>query len=162
MLAVLLIALVASPAGAQDWSKLWNDPEVENHQLTMAQLRTFVDVLRVVAADPETMATLDREFKTLQQRKPQPTVADVAALVDQLPAVRNAFAKAKVTARDYLVQSAAVANAAMQLTMRKQGVNPRTAAQRANVELLEKNPAEWQKVQEEMAKIVAARPNPKP
>jgi hypothetical protein len=153
---VALVLLSAPRAGAQDWSKLFSDPEVENYQLTIEQVRRYVDLLRIVASDPQTMAKLDQDYKELQQRNPKPTVAEVAAVAERAPAVRAAFAKANVTPREYLLQTAAVSNAAIQLTMRNRGMAPKTAAQKANVALLEKHQDEWNKLQAEMTRLAEA------
>jgi hypothetical protein len=156
----LLIAFATSPASAQYWSGLWRDPQVENYELTMDKVRGVVDVLRTVARDAEAMAGIDRDFKELTKTTPKPTVADVSALLERQPAVRNAISKAGLTTREYLLSSAAMTNAGLHLTLRRQsqdGAPPQTEAQKANVALLEKHRAEWQKIEEEFKRIAEAK-----
>jgi hypothetical protein len=152
----LLIALATTPASAQYWSGLWRDPEVENYELSMEKVRKVVDVLRAVTSDAKAMAKIDRDFKELTKTKPKPTVADVSALMERDPVVRNAISKAGLTTREYLLSSSAVANAGLHMTLRSQSQTagpPLTAAQKANVALLEKHREEWQKIEEEFKRI---------
>jgi hypothetical protein len=153
------LASAATPASAQYWSGLWRDPEVENYELTMDKVRKVVDVLRAVANDADATAKLDRDFKALTKTKPKPMVSDVTALIEQHPAVRNAINKAGLTTREYLLSSSAVANAGLHMTLSRQsqgGAPPQTPAQKANVALLEKHRAEWQKIEEEFKRIAEA------
>jgi hypothetical protein len=155
----LLVASTTSPASAQSWSGLWRDPEVENYQLTMDKVRKVVDVMRAVASDAEAMAKIDRDFRELARTRPKPTVADVSALVERQPVVRNAISKRGLTTREYLLSSTAVTNAGLHMTLRRQSQNgapPQTAAQKANVALLEEHRAEWQKIEEEFKRIAGA------
>jgi hypothetical protein len=153
---VTVIAFATTPAFAQYWSGLWRDPEVENYELTMEKVRKVIEVLGAVVNDADATAKIDREFKELTKTKPKPTVADVTALVERQPAVRNAISKAGLTTREYLLSSSAVANAGLQMTLAKQsqgGPAPQTAAQKANIALLVKNRAEWQKLEKEMLRL---------
>ena len=155
---VIQIAFATTPASAQSWSGLWRDPEVENYELSMEKVRKVVDVLGAVVSDAEATAKIDRDFKELTKTKPKPTVADVTALVERQPVVRNAISKAGLTTREYLLSSSAVANAGLHLTLGRQtqgGAPPQTAAQKANVALLEKNRAEWQKLEQEIVRLGA-------
>src|SRR5688572_202234 len=153
---VIQIVFATTPASAQYWSGLWRDPEVENYELSMDKVRKVVDVLSVVAGDADAMAKIDGDFKELTKTKPKPTVADVTALIDRQPVARNAISKAGLTTREYLLSSSAVLNAGLQMTLSRQtqsSTPPQTAAQKANVALLEKNRAEWQKLEQQMAQI---------
>jgi hypothetical protein len=152
----MLTTLAATPASAQYWSGLWKDPAVQNYELSMEKVRKVVDVLRAVATDAETSAKLDRDFKELVKANPKPTVAQVTALIDGEPVVRNAIGKTGLTTRDYLLSSTAVSNAGVHMMLRSRGQGetpPLTDAQKANVALLEKNSAEWQKLQQEMIRL---------
>jgi hypothetical protein len=153
------LSFATTPASAQYWSGVWRDPEVENYELSMDKVRKVVDVLRAVTSDTEAMAKVDRDFKELTKTTPKPTVADVTALLERHPVARNAISKAGLTARDYLLSSSALTNAGVHMTLRRQsgsGAPPLTAAQKANISLLEKNPAEWQKIEEEFRRIAEA------
>jgi hypothetical protein len=152
----ILAALAVTPASAQSWSGLWRDPEVENYELSMEKVRKVVDVLRAVVSDDQVMAKIDGDFKELTKTKPKPTVAEVSALMERQPAVRDAISKAGLTTREYLLSSSAVSNAGLHMTLRRQSQNgapPQTAAQKANVALLEENKAEWQKLEQEMVRL---------
>jgi hypothetical protein len=163
--AATLIVAVSSLVSAQDWTTLWKDPAVVNYELTMEKVRKVAEVLRTVASDAGATAQLDRDFKDLSKTKPKPTVAEVSALIEQQPAARNAISKAGLTTRDYLLSAAAMTNAAVYMTLRSQSQSaapPQSAAQTANVSLLEKNQAEWKKIEQELAQIGAkAPPSPK-
>ena len=162
--AAMLVALATTPASAQHWSGFWRDPEVANYELTMEKVRQAVDVLRAVSSDAETSAALDREFKELAKTKPKPTVADVTTLMERQPVVRNAISKAGLTTREYLLSSSAMSNAGLHMTLSRQtqsGAPPQTAAQKANVALLENNRAEWQKLEAEIIRIGEALQKPK-
>lgn len=153
-----LIVVAPSLVAAQDWTSLWKDPEVVNYELTMDKVRKVVDVLRAVASDAEATAQLARDFKELSKAKPKPTVPDVSALIERQPVARNAISKAGLTTRDYLLSSSAMTNAGLYMTLRRQSQNaapPQTAAQKANVALLEKNQAEWKKIEQELAQLAA-------
>jgi hypothetical protein len=156
----VLTVFATTPVFAQYWSGLWRDPEVENYELTMEKVRKVVDVLRAVTSDAETNAKIDRDFKELSKAKPKPTVADVSALIERQPVVRSAISKAGLTTREYLLSSSAVTNAGIHMILARQsqksGASPLTAAQKANVALLEKHRAEWQKIEEEFTRIAEA------
>lgn len=162
--AVLLTTLATTPASAQDWSSLWRDPEVQNYEISMEKVRKTVDILRAVVSNAEAKTKLDRDFKELTKTKPKPTIDDVIALIDREPVSRNAIGKTGLTTRDYLLSSSAVSNAGLHMMLRGRGQGeapPLTAAQKANVALLEKNGAEWQKLQQEIIKLgeqVIAKP----
>jgi hypothetical protein len=158
---VSLVVPAFSPLLAQDWSALRKDPEVQNYELTMEKIHKLVEVQRglssVQASDPEVLPSIDREFKAIQKGNTNPTVADAAALVDRHANVRNVLSKAGMTSRDWLLTAEAVTNASLEMMLRgrTQGsaVAPATAAQKANVALLEKNQAEWQKLQQELRRL---------
>ena len=153
VLVTIGLALTPSSTAAQDWSKIWKDPAVENYQFTMDNVRTFIKVHRAVARDPEAAANLDRDYKAATKEKKTVTLADAAAVVDRQPTVRAAIAGAGMTSRDYLLMSAAVSNAGLHLALQGQGVAPKTAAQKANVALLQQNQVEWKKIEQELVQI---------
>jgi 2'-5' RNA ligase len=153
-LAAVLITFAISPAAAQDWSTLWRAPEVENYELTMEKIHKFLDVQRaVVTGGVELMSKIDRDYKELTQSSPKPTIAEVSALLERQPTVMSALGKAGVTPREYLLTSAAVSTAGLHITLRERGASPSTAAQKANVALLEKNQAEWKKIEQELVRL---------
>jgi hypothetical protein len=157
-----LLVLIALPAAAQDWTTLWRAPEVENYELSMEKIHKFLDVQRaVIAGGVEPMAKIDRDFKELTKSNPKPTIADAAALLERQPTVMSALDKAGLTPREYLLTSAAVTNAGLHLNLRGRGASPRTAAQKANVALLEKNHAEWKKIEQELVRLAESATKPK-
>lgn len=151
-----IMLLAPLHAEAQDWSRMFREPEVQNYQLTMDHVRKYVDVQRALLRDANAVSQLDREFKELQRNKPKPTLVDVSALVDRQAVVRSAINKTGLTTRDFLLTSWAVANAGIHLMIkRSKGAEPETAAQKANVALLESNQAEWKKLEQELAQSAA-------
>jgi hypothetical protein len=148
-----VIVLAPPPLAAQDWSRMFKAPEVVNYTLTMDKVRKFVAAQRAIADSPSAASQLDGEFKALQKSNPQPTLADVTALVDRQTTVRNAIVKAGFTTQDYLLTSWAVGNAGIHRMLSKNGTAPGSAAQKANVALLEQNATEWEKLQQEMRQI---------
>jgi hypothetical protein len=154
----ILIVLAPSLA-AQDWTALWRDPEVENYQLTMEKIRKFAEVQRAVgalnASDPNALPKIDAEFKAMTKGNKRPTVAEAAALLDRHTSLRNTLAKPGTTPREWLLTSAAVGNASLQILLRggSGASSPRSAVQKANVALLENNQAEWQKIEQELKRL---------
>jgi hypothetical protein len=157
----MLASLAVPPVAAQDWSVLARDPEVQNHRLTLPQLRKLVEVQRTLnalaAKDPQAEVPINREFKALTKENPRPTVAQASAVIDRNASLRDVFSTSGVTSRDWLLTSSAMMNAAVDMAVRKQNPTaPSTAttdARKANVALLEQNQAEWQKFQQEMAQL---------
>jgi hypothetical protein len=98
------IAMVCARAivTAQDWSRMFREPEVENYELSMDKVRKFVDGQRAIALDADNASKLDRDFKALQQAKPKPTLADVVGVVDKNASIRAAIAKSGMTTQDFL------------------------------------------------------------
>jgi hypothetical protein len=156
VMTVTVFVFPSSPVTAQDYSALWRSPAVENYELTMEKLRKFMEVQRAVGTDPETMAKVDRDFKELAKNNPKLTIADSAALLERQPKVVSALGRAGMAPREYMLTLAAVSNAGLQIALRGRGASPKTAAQKANVALLEKNEAEWKKMEQELARIAEA------
>lgn len=68
--------------------------------------------------------------------------------------MRNALAKAGTTSREFLLMSGALFNAGMTIAMpESDNASPRSAAQKANVALLQKNHAEWKKMEQEIVQL---------
>jgi hypothetical protein len=157
----LLVALGATPVSAQDWSALRKDPEVANYALTLDKVRTLVAVERalvaVAATDPQAMPAIDREFKAMRQGATPPTVKAAAAIIERHPSVRDALSKSGATPHEWLLTVSAVNNAALEMLTRKYKngatASGGTAAQQANVALLENNQADWQKLEQEMRRL---------
>ncbi|MGH9163032.1 MAG: hypothetical protein ACRD2X_23975 [Vicinamibacteraceae bacterium] len=160
-LAATLVAL-ASPAAGQDWTAVWRDPEVVNYELTMERIRKLVaaqrDMTALAAREPDVPAKIDAEMKAMAKNRTAPsTVAGAARMLDRHPSVRDIFAKNGLTARDWLAMSGAMTTAAVDIMLegRKPASSPRSPAQKANVALLKKNRAEWEKIQKEFARLAA-------
>jgi hypothetical protein len=162
----ILISLTPAPAAAQDWSAVWRDPEVVNYPLTMEKLRTLLAVQRdmtaLAAREPDVPAKVDAEMKAMQKdRTAKRTVADAAGLLDKHASMRNIFAKHGITAREWLAISGAMSTVAIYLVLEERQssagspASSLNATQKANLELLKKNRAEWKKIEEEFRRLAA-------
>lgn len=156
-LLTLVLTLVALPVAAQSATK--EDPEVMNYRLSMEKLRKLVPAQRALnalnAKDPQFSEKIDRETKAAK-KKGRLTVADRAAILDQYGEFKRALAGAGTTPREWLLISGAMGNAYMWIETKKGTLNtppPSTAAQKANVALLEKNDAQFQKIIEELNEL---------
>jgi hypothetical protein len=150
----ILAVFATARTSAQLWSDLYSTPEVENYELTMEKVRTFMAVQRAIASDPEAASKIDSEFKKLSSDKAKVTIADVAPLLDRQPQVRRVLDKTGTTSRDFLLMSGAFVNAGVHYALRERdGAAPRSAAQQANVALLEKNHVEWKKIEQELVDL---------
>jgi hypothetical protein len=157
-IAVLVVGLaVLAPvsAAAQDWGLIAKDPEVQNYQLTMDKIRKFMEVQRAYTANEAEAAKIESDFKQLAASKAKPTLTEAAALYDRYPGVQSSLAKEGFSSKEWLLTSIALINA-MTITMQKgnpSALAGATAAQKANVALLEKNNEEWQKIQQELMQL---------
>lgn len=166
----VLAVLAGSPAAAQDSSALQDpsapmrDPEAVNYQLSMEKLRKLVEVQRALnalnASEPELFERIDREIAAIAKKKgTSPTVAERVAVLDRNPAVQRVFTKAGGTSSDWMLTGLAMGNAFLALEVKMGRLSPEhappstTAAQKANLVLLENNQAEWQKIQEELERL---------
>lgn len=155
MLVAGLAVLAPSSAAAQDWGLIAKDPEAENYQLTMDKIRRFMEVQRAYSTNETEGAKIESDFRQLAASKAKPTLMEAAALYDRYPGVQSPLSKAGFSSKEWLLTPIAVINA-MTITMQK-GNAPAlagaTAAQKANVALLEKNNEEWQKIQQELMQL---------
>jgi hypothetical protein len=155
----ILVGPMPSPAGAQDWSAIWRDPEIVNYELTMEKVRKLLEVQRAMTAlakrDPGVMPKLDQDFKAMTKSGTAPTVAGAAALLDRNAPVRATFTQLGVTSREWLAMNGALANAGIELMMQQRNTpsSARSTAQKANVALLEKNQTEWKQIEAELRQL---------
>jgi hypothetical protein len=166
----MLAVLAGSPAAAQDPSALQDpsapmrDPEAMNYQLSMEKLHKLVEVQRALnalnASDPELFERIDRETAAIAKKKgTSPTVGERVAVLDRNPRVQRVFNEAGGTSRDWMLTGLAMGNAFLALEVKmgrlspEHATSPTTAAQKANLALLENNQAEWQKIQEELERL---------
>lgn len=174
----LLVVLTPMPAPAQDLPETaqdlrataedlmapMRDPEAMNYQLSMEKLRKLVEVQRglnaLVASDPKLFEGIDSETEARAKKGGAPlTVAERAAVIDRHPQIRRVFSGAGVTSRDWILTSLAMGNAGLALAIKNGELDPEaapppeTAAQKANLALLEKNQAEWRKILEELERL---------
>ena len=170
VLLAVVVALSGSPAAAQDPSATpavpssRRDPEAMNYQLSMEKLRKLVEVQRqlnpVHNRNPAPFDKMDAEVAAAAKKKGAPlTSAERAAIIDRYPEVRRVLTGAGTTTRDWVLTAEAMGDAHVGLEMKKgtlppeAGPPPTTPAQKANVALLEKNQAEWQKILQELERL---------
>jgi hypothetical protein len=158
----IFIGLMPSSAAGQNWSAVWKDPEVVNYELSMDKLRRLVSVQRdlnaLSASQPDIPAKIDADMKVLQNKRPAPTLADAAGLLDQHTSVRNILAKNGLTSREWLLTSGAMSAAMIFMILEGRqttGASPLSAAQKANVALLKQNQTEWKQIEEEFKRLGA-------
>jgi hypothetical protein len=155
----LLVMLAPMPAAAQRSTR--QDEEVMNYRLSMEKLRKLVNVQRALnaahAKNPQIFDIMDSDMQAMVKKKGGPlTVAQKAALLDRRSEARRAFSSAGWNAREWLLTSEAMGNAYITIESKKgtvTGPPPSTNAQKANVALLEKNAAEFQKILEELDRL---------
>jgi hypothetical protein len=163
-LLAFLVTLAPLPAAAQGLRSTRQDAELMNYRLSMEKLRKLVEVQRALAAahakDPKVFENIDTESQARVKENGGPlTVAQKAAIFDRHPEARRVFTNAGWNFRDWMLTSEAMGNAYVGLEIKKGRIQPEvaappaTAAQKANVVLLEKNDAEWQKILEELDRL---------
>lgn len=159
-----LVVLCPAPAASQVPQTVPREAEVIDYRLSMEKLRKLVEIQRTLnalhASDPEPFDRMDREYAAMRKKNGAPlTVAQKAAVLDQYPKLREVFTGAQWTSRDWLLTTDAMASAWLALDMKMGRSPPETAppptstAEKANVALLEKNSAEWQKIQQEIQRL---------
>jgi hypothetical protein len=155
----LLVMLVPLPAAAQRSTR--QDEEVMNYRLSMEKLHKLLQVQRALnaanAKDPQLFERIDEEALAAAKKNGGPlTVGQKVAIFERHPEAQRVFASAGGTAREWLLTAEAMGNAAIAVETKKgtlTGPPPTTDAQKANVALLEKNEAEWQKILEELDRL---------
>jgi hypothetical protein len=164
-LLTLLVILGPLPAAAQGPPAYPRDEEVKNYRLSMPKLHRLVEVQRqlnaVHASNPAPFDKMDGEMAAEAKKKGAPlTSAQRAAVIDRYPEVRRVLTGAGTTTRDWVLTSEAMGDAHVALEVKKgtlppeaAGSPPTTTAQKANVALLEKNQAEWQKILQELERL---------
>jgi hypothetical protein len=150
--------LTGSLAAGQSTST--GDAEVMNYRLSMEKLRRLIPVQRALnaldAKDPQLFEKMNLD-KQAGGRKEALTVKQKASIMDQYPEVKQAFAGAGTTAREWLLTTEAMGDAYIWIETKKgtlEGPPPTTDAQKANVALLEKNQAEFQKIMQELDQLM--------
>jgi hypothetical protein len=153
---LLPLLLMLAPGSLVAQRPSGQDEELMNHRLSMEKLRKLPEAQRALnaahAQNPQPFDTIDRE----KQAMANATVAQRAAMLDRRPEVKNAFTSVGWTAREWLLTYEAMGNAYVTIESRKgtvTGPPPTTAAQKANVALLENNQAEFQKIMEELDRL---------
>jgi hypothetical protein len=155
----LLVMLVPLRVTAQEGrAATHEDAEVMNYQLSMEKLRKLVPAQRALnalnAKDPQFFERIDREGQA--GGKKNLSVDEQAAILDKYADLKRALASAGTTSREWLLISGAMGNAYMWIETKEGTLEtppPSTAAQKANVDLLEKNDAEFQKIIEELDQL---------
>jgi hypothetical protein len=160
----LLLMLVPISGAAQGLPGTKSDPAAMNYRLTMPKLRKLVDVQRTLnalnASNPELFEKMDSEVRTAARKNGAPlTAAQRAAILDRYPDVKRVFTRAGWTSRDWVLTGEAMGNAFLAHEVMKGRLSPgaaprpRTAAQKANIALLESNQTEWRRIQEELERL---------
>jgi hypothetical protein len=155
--------LAAMPAAAQQGLGTTKpDAELMNYRLSMEKLHKLVDVQRSLntlnAKNPKVFETIDREYQTAAKKNGGPlTVSQKAAIIERYPEAQRMLSSSGTTPRDWLLTLEAMGDAYIWIETKKgtlRGSPPTTDAQKANVALLEKNQAEFQKIMEELDKLM--------
>ncbi len=161
LLALFTVAVCTwAPCMAQGSRSARQDPDVMNYRLSMDKLRKLPDVQRALNAahrkNPQVFENIDQETHALSRKNGSPSVAQRAAILERHPEARRVFTSAGWSARDWMLTSEAMGDAFMAIEARRGAVAApptRTAAQKANVALLEKNQAEFRKILEELDEL---------
>jgi hypothetical protein len=100
---------------------------------------------------------MDGDTRAIAKKNGGPlTVSQKAAIVDRNPEAKRVFTSAGWNAREWLLTTEAMGNAYLSIEARNGTVSappPSTAAQKANVTLLQENKAEFQKIIEELNRL---------
>lgn len=162
-LLVLLLSLMALPVAAQGGAAARQDAEVMNYRLSMEKLQKLVEVQRALIElnkkDPKLFEMIDQERAAMAKNGAPLTTAERAAMIDQNPEVKRVLTSKGTTAREWLLTAEAMADAWVAHEINKgelspeSGPPPVTAAQKANLALIENNQAEWQKIQAELERL---------
>lgn len=145
------------------------DPAVMNYRLSTEKIRRIVDAQRGLdalgAKDPELVRRVNGESEALFESKQRiPQAAESAALLDRHPRIRAVLDRAGITSLDYSAGMAALGTAVMAFEIKQGRLNPaaapppETAAEKANVALLEKNETEWTKMWKELEQLLESSP----
>ena len=140
------------------------DQESMSYRLSMEKLRKLVEVQRTLnalnAAKPDLFERLDGEMAAKAKKKGSAlSAAERAAILDRYPEVKSVFTRAKWTSRDWVLTGEAMGHAFLAHEVMKGRLSPesasppKTAAQKANVALVDKNQAECRKIQEELERL---------
>jgi hypothetical protein len=154
-----LLLLAPLQAAAQGSAASRPDPEVMNYRLSMEKLRKLVPAQRALnelnAKDPQFFEKIDRERQT--GKKGPLTVAEQTKVLERYPAFKRALAGAGTTPREWLLISGAMGDALIAIEVKKGTLTskapPPTPAQKANIALLQKNDAEFQKIIEQLDQL---------
>jgi hypothetical protein len=160
-LLALLVLLASLAPAAYGQRSTRQDEEVMNYPLSMEKLRNLVEMQRAFnaanARNPQLFEKMNQESEASEKKHGGSlTVAQKVAIMERYPEVRRAFASVGGSARDWLLTFEAMGNAYVTIAAREgtvTGPPPATDAQRANVALLERNDAEFQKILAELDQL---------
>lgn len=132
-----------------------------SYRLSMDKLRKLVPMQRALnaahAKNPQLFEGIDSESLAMSKKNGGGlTVAQKAAIMDRHSEVRGVFSSAGWNARDWMLTYEAMGDAFTAIAAKEgtlTGPPPATAAQKANVALLEANQAEFQKIIEELDQL---------
>ena len=160
----LLVMLAPVPAPAQSVPVVGRDQESMTYQLSMQKLRKLVEVQRKLntlnTAKPELLESTSAELAAKAKKKGGSlTAKERAAVLDRYPEMKKVFTGSNWTSRDWVLAGEAMGYAFLAHEVKKGRLSPqaapppKTAVQKANIALLEKNQAEWRKIQEELERL---------
>ena len=164
MFLTLLLLLAPVPVPAQGFPVATRNQESMNYRLSMEKLRKLVEVQRTLnalnATKPQLFERLDGEVAATSKKKGSSlTATERAVILDRYPDVKRVFSRANWTSRDWVLTGEAMGQAFLAHEVMKGRLGPeaapppKTAAQKANVALMEKNQAEWRKIQQELERL---------
>jgi hypothetical protein len=157
----VLVFLAPFPAAAQSFGRTKQDAEILNYQLSMEKLHKLVDVQRALNAAQAKNRRLfdgsDAEYQTAAKKNGGPlTATQKAAIIDRNPEAKRVFSSVGWSSHEWILTFEAMGNAYMAIEAENGTVEagqPETPAEKANVGLLKKNDAEFQKIMEELNQL---------
>jgi hypothetical protein len=139
------------------------DAEISSYRLTMHKIRQVIDVQRrlneVGERHPELVQQIEREGEANDGDDVRLDKRETAAMLEKYPQLRAVFTQAGISAYEFYTASAALGHAFFALEIKEgslppeAGSPPETAAEKANLALLESNRAEWEKLKKEMMEL---------
>jgi hypothetical protein len=156
-----LIVLAPIAAAQEGTQRTRQDAEVANYQLSMDKMRKLLEVQRTLTAanqkNPQLFASIDQETEAAVDKNGGPLSASQrVAIVERHPEIKSLFTSAGWTARDWVFTSEAATMAYVRVHSKDGTVSappPTTAAEKANVALLERNAAETEKIMQELGRL---------
>jgi hypothetical protein len=157
-----LVTLAPLPAAGQEGlGTTRRDAEVMNYRLSMDKLHQLLEVQRALTAanekNPEFFTKIDEEAMAAAKANGGPlTVAQKVAILERHPEFQRVVAGAGGNARDWMLTLEAFGSAYVTVHSRDgtlAGPPPTTAAEKANVALLDQNADESERIMEELGKL---------